>query len=237
MKESFQGLRFVLVLVALVFQVGCASKGFNRGELKRQVGVIKPTFDEKEIKNAFNKKPNLPKPFKLGVYFAPPKSGLGEKQWRWSEQDKALLEEVGKELKAEGLVTDVFPILSSLVQDDDLKSLRLVAAKHQADALLIVTGAGQIDRYINGWGWSYILLLPTLFVRGSQADTLFMANATMWDVRNEYLYLTAEAEATAKETYVAAFGQQDKELIDQAKTQALGNLRQELKKMIKGTKL
>jgi hypothetical protein len=56
-------------------------------------------------------------------------------------------------------------------------------------------------------------------------------------VRNEYLYLTAEAEATTKDTYIAAFGKQDKDLLDQTKTESLTNLKGELKKMIKGTKL
>jgi hypothetical protein len=112
----------------------------------------------------------------------------------------------------------------------------LAAAKHHADALLVIGGAGQIDRYINGLGWTYALLLPTLFVPGSEADTLFITNASLWDVRNEYLYLSAETEATTKKTYIAAFGKQDKELLNDAKTKSLMNLKEELSKMIKGKK-
>jgi hypothetical protein len=235
MKAIYVIIPFV---VLTLLQTGCSSKGFNRGELKEQVGVLKPKFDDKEIKEAFTKKSNLPKPFKLGVYFKSPNKTKGmDGEWRWTEQDKALLEEIGQEMKSEGLVSEIIPIMGSLVADEDIKSLRLVAAKHQADALLIVGGAGQIDRYINNWGWSYALLLPTFFVPGSQADTLFITNATLWDVRNEYLYLTAEAEATTKDTYIAAFGKQDKDLLDQTKTESLTNLKGELKKMIKGTKL
>lgn len=230
-------VRSCAVLAVAFSMLGCASKGFNRGALQEQVGVVKPVYDEKEIKDAYNKKSNLPKPFKLGVYFKPPKESRGEPQWRWSEQDKSLLEEIGAELKTEGVISDVFPIVGSLVTTEDLKSLRLVAAKHQADALLIVSGGAQIDRYINNWGWSYILLLPTLFVPGSKADTLFLANASMWDVKNEFLYLTAEAEATSSDTYVAAFGKKDKDLVDEAKIQSVTKLKAELKKMIKGTKL
>src|SRR5262245_2869421 len=138
---------FVCFAVMSLFQAGCASKGFNRGELIEQVGVIKPKYHDKEIKDAFAKKSNLPKPFKHGVYFKSPHKTKGmDGEWRWTEQDKALLEEIGKELKSEGIVSDVFPILGTLVADEDLKSLRLVAAKHHADALLIVGGAGQIDR-------------------------------------------------------------------------------------------
>lgn len=230
---------WLAALIPIYFlHLGCASEGFNRGALKEQVGVTKATFDEKDIKEAYNKKPNLPKAFKLGVYFVPPKFGPGsEPQWRWTEQDKKLIESIGQKLKSQGLVSNVFPILDSITDGEDLKSLRLAAAKHQADALLIVRGAGEIDRYINKWGWSYILLFPTLFVPGSETETLFMVNATMWDVKNEYLYLTSEAESLAKETYVAAFGRQDKALFDEAKTQALTELKAELERMIEGTKL
>lgn len=229
--------RCCAVTAVAVLTFGCASKGFNRGALQEQVGVLKPAYDDNEIKDAYNKKHNLPKPFKLGVYFMSSKQSHVEPQWRWTEQDKSLLEEIGAELRAEGVVSDVFPIVGSLVTAEDLKSLRLVAAKHQADALLVVSGGAQIDRYINKWGWSYILLLPTLFVPGSEVDTLFIANASMWDVKNEFLYLTAEAEATSSDSYVAAFEKRDKDLVDEVKTQSLKKLKRELMKMIKGTKL
>lgn len=225
------------IVAIAFFTFGCASKGFNRGELLAQVGVVKPQYDDQDIKDAYNKKSNLPKPFKLGVYFKSPKNTHGGTQWRWSEQDKSLLEEIGAELKAAGVVSSVFPIVGSLVTQEDLKSLRLVAAQHQADALLIVSGATQIDRYINNWGWSYILLLPTLFVPGSKADTIFLSNASMWDVKNGFLYLTAETEATSSETYIAAFGKNDKELVNDAKTESLIKLKVELAKMVKGSKL
>lgn len=222
----------------VLMQVGCMSRGFNRGELQQQIGVVKPAFDDKEIEKAYNKKPLLPKPFKLAVFFKSPKSlNRQEPAWRWSDEDKDLLGSAVAELKAKGIVSDVFPIVSSVVADEDLKSLRLAAAQHGADALLIIGGAGEIDRYINKWGWSYALLLPAFLVPGSEADTLFVANAAMFDVKNEYLYLTAEAEAITKETYVAAFDKSDKALLKDAKTQAIGRLKAEIEKMVAGKKL
>jgi hypothetical protein len=238
MKYNKVTLSIILLSSVLCF-LGCASKGFNRGELQNQVGVIKPVHDDKEIKDAFDKKPNLPKAFKVGVYFKSPERANKNllTNWRWTEEDKAILETVVSDLKKDGIVSDVFPIQGSLVADEDLKSLRLAAAKHHADALLVIGGAGQIDRYINGLGWTYALLLPALFVPGSEAETLFITNASLWDVRNEYLYLSAETEATTKKTYIAAFGQQDKDLLNDAKTKSLMNLKDELSKMIKGKKL
>src|SRR5690349_5978111 len=38
-------------------------------------------------------------------------------------------------------------------------------------------------------------LLPLLAAPGTELDVLFSAHAEMWDVRNEYLYLSAEAES------------------------------------------
>lgn len=48
------------------------SFGFNRGKLKEQAGISKSVYDDKEIKEVYNKKPNLPKPFKLALYFKNP---------------------------------------------------------------------------------------------------------------------------------------------------------------------
>lgn len=230
-------------LLWLLLHTSCASRGFNRGDLKEQIAVTKPEFNNSEIKDAFNKKPNLPKAFKLAVYFKSPSLSpnnshkLSSVDWRWTEQDKSILETIATDLKKDGVVSDVFPIVSSLLVDEDLRSLRLAAAKHQADALLVISGAGQTDRYINSLGWSYTLILPALFIPGSQAETLFVSNAALWDVRNEYLYLTAEAEATTNKTYIAAFGLRDKDLIDDAKTSSLNQLKVELSKMIRGSKL
>ena len=221
---------FILFSCVVLLQISCASKGFNRSKMSEELSVAKPSFDDKAIKDAFLKKPNLPKKFRLAVYFTPPRHN----DWRWTEQDKNTLDTVIAELKAKGRVSEVFPLVDSVVISDDLKSLRLVAAKHQADALLVVNGAGEIDRYINKWGWSYALLLPTFFIRGSDADTLFVVNAALWDVKNEYLYLTAQTEAELKHKYIAAFGKSDKELLREAKTEALTNLKREIEKNLLG---
>ena len=237
MEKIFSIRGAVFVLMGLIYS-GCSSTGFNRGELKDQVGIAKPSYDEKEIKDAYNKKPNLPKPFKLAIYFkAPIENGNRQSDWRWTEQDKLNIEEIAKDLKAQGLISDVFPITGSVVKDESLKSLRLVAAMHQADAILIVGGAGQIDRYINHLGWSYIFLVPAFFIPGSIADTLFITSASLWDVKNEFLYVTAEAEAVTTDNYIAAFGKSNKERLEEAKAQSISKLKDEIKKQIQGTKI
>lgn len=230
-------IHFLVAFILSLALAGCASKGFNRGALQDQIGIQKPVVNDKEIKDILSKKPNLPKPFKLAVYFKKPSpKDLSKAKWRWTDQDKALILEVAKELKSENIVSDVFPILGSLVADEDLKSIRVAAAKHGADAVVVIDGAGEIDRYINNWGWSYILLVTTAFVPGSEADTLFLSSAAMWDVRNEYLYLSAEAEGKASNTHIALFGDKDEVLLEKAKTDSLQNLKNEVINMVKGLK-
>lgn len=227
----------ILGLVLSLAITGCASKGFNRGSLQDQIGVEKPVTNDKEIKEILSKKPNLPKPFKLAVYFKKPaQKEYSKSKWRWTDQDKDLVLEAAKQLKSENLISDVFPILGSLVADDDLKSIRVAAAKHGADAVLVIDGAGEIDRYINDWGWSYILLVTTAFVPGSEADTLFLTSAAMWDVRNEYLYLSAEAEGKTDNRHIALFGDKDEALLEKSKSISLQNLKNEIINMVKGIK-
>jgi hypothetical protein len=238
---------FFFSVSALLILAACSSKGFNRGELSEQIGLQAPVTKEAEIKEVLEQKPNLPKPFRLGIYFKPQPYGkkLADSQdWRWTEADKELLESVLKDLKAQGTVSEAFPILDSLVDADsrylargsDVKAIRVAAAKQGADAVLIVTGVAAQDRYLNKMGWSYILVAPALFVPGSEVDTLFMANAALYDVRNEYLYLAAEAESTVHHRYIPAFGASDKELIEQVKGPTLAKLKLNLVDMIKGVR-
>ena len=229
--------RLIVLIFTCAVITSCASKGFNRDSIQSQLREGKPQFDDKEIKEAYNKKPNLPKPFKLAIYFQPPPQRFAPVVWRWSEEDKATFDDITSGLKSQGHVSETFPILDSTIMGSDLHAIRLAAAKHGADALMIVTGATQMDKYLNGAGYTYFLILPTLFVKGSVVDTLFVTSATVWDVKNEYLYLTNEAEATSQDTYIAAFGKRDIELVNDAKAKALAKLKEQLKVSLAGTKL
>jgi hypothetical protein len=228
---------FWVTVVLSLMVLGCASKGFNRGALRDQIGVQRPVVSDVDIKKILSKQANLPKPFKLAVYFKNPEQNTGwskNSKWRWTGEDKDLLLTFANELKNEGIVSHVFPVLGNLVTDTDLKSIRVAAAKHGADAVLVIDGVGEIDRYINSWGWSYFLLVPALFVPGSEADAIFISTASMWDVRNEFLYLTAESESTSRKTHIAAFGPKEEQMLNEVKTDALRKLKSEIVDMVKG---
>jgi len=208
-------------ILFILFLTGCSSTGFNRGALQKQLSVKSPVVNDAEIAKALKLKPNLPRPFKVGVYFAPPKGHYNQQDWRWETKDKEIFLEIPKELKNTELISEVFQISQATMIGDDLQSIRLAAAKHGADAVLVITGTADVDRYNNSLGFTYILLVTAFFIPGSEVDALFMTNATLWDVRNEYLYLTAEAEAIVHKTYIPAFGKQNKELFSEAKSEVL----------------
>jgi hypothetical protein len=115
----------------------------------------------------------------------------------------------------------------SLTEGKDNKAIRLAAARAGADAVLVVGGVSDVDRYNNPLGATYVLLVTPLFVPGTVADGLFMVSASLWDVRNQYLYLSIEAEGTSSQT-LPAFFVNEQQLVKDAKSDAMKALHKEL---------
>lgn len=219
---------FLLILLAIL-GAGCvSSRGFDRGSLRAQITDQKVVTEE-DIKKALEAKPQLPRPFKLAIYLAPPKSVPWQYRdtWNWLPEDKDSLLELGSQLKTKGVISDVLTIPDAIVEGNDNRAIRLAAARAGADAVLIVNGVSDVDRYNNPLGVTYALLVTIFFVPGTEANGLFMANASMWDVRNQYLYLSSEAESSAAQTRPAVFVQ-EKQILKTARAGALAELRKQL---------
>jgi hypothetical protein len=101
-----------------------------------------------------------------------------------------------------------------------LKSIRLAAARHHADAVLIVDYAPDVDRYNNVTAVLYLTLVGGFLIPGTHSDALVMMNGALWDVRNEYLYMTVEVEEEAQRIG-PAFLLQDEHTIEKAKQNTL----------------
>jgi len=217
-----------IVLFLIVTMTACASsRGFDRGNLRTQITDQKVVTEE-DIKKALELKPQLPAPFKLAVFFAPPKSGWRYgSSWTWTGEDKDVLLQMKADLIKKNILSDMFVLPDSIFEGTDNRAIRLAAARAGADAVLIVNGVSSVDRYNNGWGGTYILIITPFFVPGTIADGLVMINAVMWDVRNQYLYLSAEVEGTAKQTKPAFFINEN-HLINDARSNAVAALRKEL---------
>lgn len=215
------------VVLVLMLTACSSSRGFDRGTLRGQIFEQKQVTEE-DIKRVLELRPQLPSPFRLAIYFTSPSANWRYgSTWSWLDEDKDALLALGTELKNKGVISDVFVISDYIVEGSDNKAIRLAAARAGADAVLIVNGVGDIDRYNNTLGYTYILLITPFFIPGTQADGFFLANASLWDVRNQYLYLSAEGEGTARDTKPALFID-EKRIIKSAKSTALANLKAKL---------
>ena len=222
-------MRTLAVVLLVILLSACASsRGFNREALRSEV-TPQRTITEEDIKKALAARAQLPHPFKLGVYFVPPaQSGWYYRaQWTWTSEDKERVLASFAELKTKGAIGEAFVIPESTVEGKDNKAVRLAAARSGADAVLIVAGSADIDRYNNALGPLYILLVTAYFVPGTVVDGLFMTNASMWDVANEYLYLGAEAEGMVNKT-APAFFIEEEHIIKDAKAASLETLAKDI---------
>ncbi len=216
-----------VAVLALVLAACSTSHGFDRGALRSQ-GAEQKVVTEEDIAKAFALKPQLPVPFRLAVYFSPRSYG-----WRWRGEDKDRLLQMGAELKSKKIISDIVIVDDYVIEGEGRKAVRLAAARAGADAVLIVNGVSDTDRYNNPLAATYALLITPLFVPGTVLDGLFIANASLWDVRNQYLYLSSEAEATASETRPAFFIEET-HVIQEAKAEAVAALAKRLGGQLSG---
>lgn len=221
----------IFILSAILLITSCStSRGFNREALRDQLNS-KSAPTNTDIKQKNDKKAQLPKPFKVGIYFQEPVLIGEEKLWNWADADKQKILSTVEKFKKSGEISKVFMISPAVASGTDLRSLRAAAAQQGADALIIVSAVNDVDQYTTKWAWTYVALFPALFVPASVSDILFISRAVMWDVRNEFSYLTAESEVLINRKYPAVF-RQDKKQTEDAKNDSLNGLKTELEKRL-----
>lgn len=228
-KQEIQ-VKKIFILSTILILAGCAtSKGFNRDALREQLNGKSEMSDNDIGKKA--PKTQLPKPFKVGIYFQEPSNKGQENLWEWEAADKKKILSTVEKFAKGGEISKVFAISPANVSGTDLKSLRAVAARQGADALIVVSAVNDVDQYTTEWAWTYVALFPALFVPASVSDILFISRAVMWDVRTEFAYLTAESEVLINRKYPAVFRQDKKQTAD-AKNDSLSGLQTELEKRL-----
>src|SRR5256885_5010663 len=218
------------ILVVSVLVLGC-SQGFDRGPIKERLAGAERQIDDDEIRAALALKPQLRFPLKVGIVFVederPDRSDRRAVPFRWTEQDRESVLAASETLRAKGVVSDPFVVSSDVVAGNDLRHLRLAAAKHGADAVLVVKGATQMDRYANPLALLNLTIVGGFLAPGSHRDALFSARCALWDVGNEFLYLTARSEGEAKRQG-PTFLIEDEPALDAAKEDALRGINAEL---------
>jgi len=172
-----------VVFLAAVVLCGCAS-GFDRAALRERLASAPLQVTEADIKAALDLKPQLRFPFKLGVYLQTEErgpnytypSGVRSGEWSWSASDKERIVSWRTALVNEGVVSDLFIISDLIASGTDLKRVRLAAARYGADAVLIIQGASQVDRYLNPLSFFYLTIVP-----GTNIDAIMMLQGAMWE--------------------------------------------------------
>ena len=188
-----------LSLISLSLGLLACSHGFHRetlrSELENQTSYQVQVKQERgpvtaeQIEAARALKPQLRYPFSLAVYDA---GGCGATA---GEREEFL--RTADALKQRGAVSNIFFISSLVVKGNDVASARLAAAKHGADALFYYRCVDDEDRYVNPLSVFYLTGLGYWIFPGHSIDVLTMYQGALWDVGNEYLYASTEAEAEA----------------------------------------
>ena len=221
---------FCSTLVALLALGACAgNSGFQQPAVRDASQTGRPVVNDGRVQQAFALRPQLPKPYRLGVFFRQAESTDGAAAWRWEPAHREAILALDAQLVGKGDVSDVFTIGHGALAGDGLTEIRVAAARHGADAVLIVSGVDETAVSANGWAATYLAVLPVFFAPGNDLDVLFTVHAEMWDVRNEYLYLAAEAEAEAHQRralpYIDA-----QAAIEESQSEAVSLLAGELRK-------
>jgi hypothetical protein len=192
-----------LACLVLLLSACGGSGGFSQAQTRELPPQAQPEVNHPDVQRALALRAQLPAPYRLGVYFRG--AGDGDAAWRWEpEHRKAVMAMLGR-VSQHQAVTEAFAIARATVAADDLRSIRVAAARHGADAVLVISGHDEVEDGLNAWATTYVALLPMLFVPAGELDVRFMAHAELWDVRNEYLYVAAEAESEAHQTRALPF--------------------------------
>lgn len=192
--------RTLLPWLAVVLALGasCAgSAGFQQSSPRAPVSAS-PQINDREVERAFELRAQSC-PSRTGSVSCSATRRIEDSPWRWEPEQRQQLTESLEALERGGEVGAVFTIARSTVVGDDLRAIRVAAARHGADAVLVISGEDQAEQDWNAWAATYVALVPVLFAPAAELEVRFVAHAELWDVRNEYLYLAAEGEARAEQ--------------------------------------
>ena len=181
--------------------VGCAS-GFNRGEMQSALRAANPVFSSSRIEQIEELEPQTSLPFSLAV-----SQPLGSSVGNWSSDEISEITSWADSLSKAGVASQVNVIPASLVRGDCWRShgsctvepFREAAARLGADALLLMTESSDIDPYVNPLSILNLTIIGMWVAPGHHRDALTMIEGVLIDNRNEYLYVTAQAEGESSQ--------------------------------------
>lgn len=217
-------LRFLLLPVVAL--TGCFTHGFTRSDLYSRLQDGKIEVTDADIAKAQELRPQLTFPCRIAVYLSPKHYG------HWTAKDKELVEAWGNTLKKEGIAADVFLMSELFATGTSLKEMRVAAAKHGANALLVIQGGCEVASSFNLAAVFNLTVVGGFVVPASERDALFVLQGGLVDVGNEFLYASIEAEGEGH-VMRPTFLIEDRPAMERAKQKALENFGPELLKRLR----
>lgn len=218
-----------LTLLFLCTTLSCSS-GMSRALRHDMAPGETAVIDNEAIAKALAARPQLPKPFSVAVVFE-------EVGWprNWAASQKEAILSLETELQKTGEVAAFFALPQEFVRanysaeskEDHLLQTRLAAAKMGADALLLVSLDDNIDNSTNAWAFTYPFVVTMLFVPGNTVSGSVAARATLVDVRNGFVYMTAAVDKDVHKLRPALFSSSER-FATAARESAMVELRSEV---------
>lgn len=191
----------LLSLLILTTLPACASHpAFDRPEMQdvmRQTVILSGSQAAPGEPEAA---PAIPPPFRLGLFFArkefPTRQAI--KPVEWLSQDKDALLRALAPLQHQHILRDSLVIADSAVPQSSLTEIRKAAARYGADMVVIITGAGAVERSNNGYAALYPTILGAYLAPGTVSEALVLIEGSLWDVRSGFSYGTVTAEEQSR---------------------------------------
>ncbi len=222
-----QLVKIGIMSVCFVMMIGCNSVAFVKKDFKESLDISKLEVDDQEIEEILKKRSNLPKPFKLGVYFQEKQHHECHEQ-KFSGQDKNKIIKAMRNTLSEENVSSIFAVGDQYFEtkhgDSMVKKVRKAGAWYGADAVMIVRNHAATDTRHNSLAATYWLLAPMFFVPGSDIHALSVIDSSVFDVRNGYFYAAMESEGSFEGRYIPAYGAKECSRIKIAKDMAVENM-------------
>jgi len=213
-------------ILAALF-ASCSST-IDRGRMQQELATATPEFSSQTVEEIEKIQPQLSVPFRLAV--APP---IWRKELHWSREERKELESWGPELKAIGLVSEFILIpsvtyeISAANQRGWFEQLRTAAARHHADAVLVVRDVDDTSSWVNVLSVLDLTIVACWFVPGHHVEAVSLMQALVLDNRNEYLYASAEGEGSVVKVLPFAYVDAE-EYRQEARLAALKDLKEGL---------
>lgn len=207
--------------LTVVLSAGCVgSQGFDRSAMTEV--LHSPTTSGGDLRASLSQNSSLSPPVQLGVFFAdhefPNHQSLRKVEWLSADREQLLHDLVP--LREQKQVTDIFVLMDSTVQAGNIDGIRQAGARYGADAVLIIDGAGAIDRYNNRYAWLYPTMIGAYLAPGTESAALVMATGSLWAVHSEWHTPIQTVEGVSRVVGSAVFVE-DSTALQEAKKRAI----------------